>query len=149
MEMGASPSHQDQLPSEDDRKSTSDSLMCGLRSAVILCVGVASSFSFLLGYDIGIMSGAKRLVSRDMSLTTVQVEVLVGSLNIVSGFGGLISGSLADKIGRRPTAALACLLTVVGSLLMASASSYNSLLAGRIVTGLGVGGCFQAPFTSQ
>ena len=38
--------------------------ICSLRPVVVLCVVCASSFSFLLGYDIGIMSGAKRLVSK-------------------------------------------------------------------------------------
>lgn len=115
----------------------------GLRPAVVLCVAVASTFSFLLGYDIGIMSGAKRLIKRDMSLSMPEVELLVGILNLVSGFGGLFAGRLADTLGRRKTAALASTLTAVGSLGMAFAPRYAPLLAGRVVTGLGVGGCFQ------
>ena len=66
---------------------------------VVLCVACASSFSFLLGYDIGIMSGAKRLISRDLSLSEPQLELLVGILNLVSGPGGLLSGRLADSMG--------------------------------------------------
>ena len=116
---------------------------CGLRPTVVLCVLVASSFSFLLGYDIGIMSGAKRLVLRDLGLATEQVEVLVGSLNLVSGIGGLAAGRLADGVGRRRTGALACVLTLLGSLGMAVSGSFAALLVGRVVCGLGVGGCFQ------
>ena len=66
-----------------------------LRPTVILCVICASSFSFLLGYDIGIMSGAKRLIKREFGLTEGELELLVGILNIVSGPGGFISGRLA------------------------------------------------------
>ena len=40
----------------------------GLSPTVVLCVLTASSFSFLLGYDIGIMSGAKRLIAREFDL---------------------------------------------------------------------------------
>ena len=133
-------------PSDDDSRKVllaPQKLVCGLRPAVILCVVCASCFSFLLGYDIGIMSGAKRLVARDMDLSTVQVELLVGSLNVISGFGGLFAGSLADSIGRRHTASLSCALTAFGSLLMAASGNYSILLSGRVITGLGVGGCFQ------
>eukprot|EP00966_Prymnesium_polylepis_P286681 6621975-Prymnesium_polylepis.1 len=66
---------------DDNRRLLAERTICGLRPAVVLCVSVASCFSFLLGYDIGIMSGAKRLIARDMHLSTVQVELLVGSLN--------------------------------------------------------------------
>ena len=113
-----------------------------LRPTVILCVICASSFSFLLGYDIGIMSGAKRLIKREFGLTEGELELLVGILNIVSGPGGLISGRLADSLGRRPSAALACTVTLVGALLMATANSFGLLLTGRVITGIGVGCCF-------
>lgn len=72
-----------------------------------------------------------------------QVELLVGVLNLVSGPGGLISGRLADVFGRKPSAGAACAVCLAGSLLMATAHSYAQLLAGRVITGLGVGCCFQ------
>ena len=109
---------------------------------VLLGVLCASSFSFLLGYDIGIMSGAKRLIKREFDLAEGELELLVGILNLVSGPGGLISGRLADVLGRRPSAALACGVTLCGALLMCSAGSYGWLLVGRVITGVGVGCCF-------
>ena len=114
----------------------------GLPPTVVLCVASASSFSLLLGYDIGIMSGAKRLIARDFSLTEPQVSLLVGILNIVSGPGGMLSGRLADSHGRRPSAAFACVVTFVGALVMACAPTFGMLLAGRMLTGVGVGCCF-------
>lgn len=113
-----------------------------LTTTVLLGVACASSFSFLLGYDIGIMSGAKRLIKREFSLSEGELELLVAILNLVSGPGGLLSGRLADVLGRRPSAALACVVTLCGALLMATASSYSILLIGRVITGLGVGCCF-------
>ena len=109
---------------------------------IILCVLCASSFSFLLGYDIGIMSGAKRLIMREFNLSEGELELLVGILNLVSGFGGLLSGRLADSLGRRPSAALACAVTLVGALLMCSSQTFSTLLVGRVITGIGVGCCF-------
>lgn len=109
--------------------------ICGLSPTVILCVACASSFSFLLGYDIGIMSSAKRLVAREFSLSEGELELLVGILNLVSGPGGLLSGRLADSLGRRPTAAIACAVTLVGALLMATASSCECS-ASALITGM-------------
>ena len=60
----------------------------GAPSVLLLTVACASSFSFLLGYDIGIMSGAKRLIKADFELSDGQLELLVGILNLVSGPGG-------------------------------------------------------------
>ena len=117
--------------------------MALVKPLVILCVVVAASFSFLLGYDIGIMSGAKRLVARDLQLESVEVEVLVGILNIVSAFGGLASGRLADAVGRRCTVGLACAVCIGGSLLMAVATGFSALLVGRVITGFGIGSSFQ------
>ncbi|KAL1524628.1 hypothetical protein AB1Y20_019516 [Prymnesium parvum] len=114
----------------------------GLRPAVLLCASAAASASFALGYDVGVMSGAKRLVQRELQLPTPRLELLVGSLNLVSGLGGLASGALADGVGRRRAAAAACLATASGALLMAGARAYAPLLAGRLVTGVGVGACF-------
>ena len=114
-----------------------------LKPLVILCVVVAASFSFLLGYDIGIMSGAKRLVARDLQLDSVEVEILVGILNIVSAFGGLASGRLADAVGRRCTVGLACAVCIGGSLLMSVATGFSALLIGRVITGFGIGSSFQ------
>ena len=45
-----------------------------MRPAVLRCVVVASSFSLLLGYDIGIMSGAKRLIRKDFALSDPQAR---------------------------------------------------------------------------
>lgn len=103
------------------RRGSGASLICGLSPTVVLCVACASSFSFLLGYDIGIMSSAKRLIAHEFALSEGELSLLVGVLNLVSGPGGLLSGRLADSMGRRPSAALACAVTLLGAVLMASA----------------------------
>lgn len=39
------------------------------------------------------MSAAILDIEEDMDLTPVQAEVLVGSLNVIAAFGGLIAGA--------------------------------------------------------
>lgn len=64
---------------------------------------------------------------------------MVGSLNIVAAFGGLLAGKTADRLGRKPTTALACGVFIAGAAMMTLSRTYWFLLVGRIVTGIGVG----------
>ncbi|CAM9689067.1 unnamed protein product [Scytosiphon promiscuus] len=109
------------------------------RALVYLCAMCSSLCSILLGYDVGVMSGAKEFIKPDLGLTTVQNEVMVGSLNIVAAFGGLLAGKTADRLGRKPTTALACIVFIVGATMMTMSHSFAFLLMGRVVTGVGVG----------
>lgn len=127
------------------------------RFYVVLCVLVSITSSVLLGYDIGIMSAAKLPIRTTYKLSDGQTEVLVrysrdcqcdidqvGILNVIAAFGGLFSGKLADRYGRKKTIGAACTTFVVGATVMAASNSFNALLAGRIITGLGVSGCICA-----
>eukprot|EP01147_Barroeca_monosierra_P007730 gene7730-9927_t len=127
------------IPQLSLEESVHHNTCCGIRCFVILCVGMTGLTSILLGYDIGIMSGAKLQIQEFMDLSDERVEIMVGILNFVSAFGGLISGRLSDNIGRRMTIALACILFIAGSILMACARTYSVLMSGRIITGIGVG----------
>ncbi|GAV82114.1 Sugar_tr domain-containing protein [Cephalotus follicularis] len=100
---------------------------------------LASMNSILLGYDIGVMSGAVLYIRDDLKITSTQVEMLVGSLNVCSLIGSLASGKTSDSIGRRYTIVLAAALFFTGALLMGLAPSYPFLMAGRLVAGIGVG----------
>ncbi|KAI4380412.1 hypothetical protein MLD38_006607 [Melastoma candidum] len=100
---------------------------------------LASTNSVLLGYDIGVMSGAILYIREDMKINSAQVEVLVGSLNVVSLLGSLAAGRISDTIGRRLTILLAATTFLAGAVLMGLAPSFPFLVAGRLVAGVGVG----------
>jgi MFS family permease len=61
-----------------------------------------------------------------------------------SGLGGLLFGWLSDRSGRRASLALAIGTFSLGNALCALAGSAGWLLAGRALTGLGVGGTWGA-----
>lgn len=42
--------------------------------------------------DVGVMSAAILDIEEDLDLSPLQAEVLVGSLNVIAAFGGLIAG---------------------------------------------------------
>ncbi|KAK7358326.1 hypothetical protein VNO77_00253 [Canavalia gladiata] len=105
----------------------------------LLSALLASTTSILLGYDIGVMSGAGMLIRENMRISRVEEEVLVGTLNVFSLIGSLASGKTSDWMGRRYTIVLAALTFLLGAILMGLAPSFPFILAGRIVAGVGVG----------
>ncbi|KAL8497956.1 hypothetical protein ACS0TY_021349 [Phlomoides rotata] len=110
-----------------------------LNKYALACALLASTNSILLGYDIGVMSGAALFIKEDLKISSVQEEILVGSLNVFSLIGSLASGKTSDMIGRRYTIVLAAATFLIGALLMGLAPSYPFLIAGRVVAGAGVG----------
>ncbi|KAL3574450.1 hypothetical protein D5086_025063 [Populus alba] len=84
------------------------------RKYVLACAIFASLNSVLLGYDVGVMSGAIIFIQEDLKITEVQEEVLIGCLSILSLFGSLAGGRTSDIIGRKWTMALAAIIFQTG-----------------------------------
>lgn len=116
---------------EERRKTT--------RKFVFACAVFASLNNVLLGYDVGVMSGAVIFIREDLKITEVQVEVLVGILSILSLLGSLGGGRTSDAIGRKWTMGLAAIVFQAGAAVMAVAPSFEILLIGRILAGIGIG----------
>lgn len=109
------------------------------RKYVYACAVFASLNSVLLGYDVGVMSGAIIFIQEDLKITEVQEEVLVGILSILSLLGSLAGGKTSDAIGRKWTMALAALVFQIGAAIMTLAPTFQVLLIGRILAGVGIG----------
>ncbi|XP_057537661.1 probable polyol transporter 4 isoform X1 [Amaranthus tricolor] len=99
----------------------------------------ASLNSVLLGYDVGVMSGAIIFIQEDLKISDVQIEVLVGILSIISLLGSLAGGKTSDVIGRKWTMALAAIVFQTGAAIMALAPNFGVLLTGRLFAGVGIG----------
>lgn len=95
--------------------------------------------SILLGYDTGVMSGATLYIKEDLHITDVQIEILVGTINIYSLVGSAIAGKTSDWVGRRYTIVIAAVIFFIGAFLMGLAQNYAFLMFGRFVAGIGVG----------
>ncbi|XP_019159081.1 PREDICTED: probable polyol transporter 4 [Ipomoea nil] len=121
--------HHHQL--EKRRKST--------RKYVFACAVFASLNNVLLGYDVGVMSGAILFIQQDLKITEVQEEVLVGILSIVSLVGSLVGGRTSDAIGRKWTMGLASIIFQTGAAIMTVAPSFKVLMIGRFFAGIGIG----------
>lgn len=109
------------------------------RKYVLACAIFASLNSVLLGYDVGVMSGAIIFIQEDLKITEVQEEVLIGCLSILSLFGSLAGGRTSDIIGRKWTMALAAIIFQTGAATMTLAPSFEVLIIGRFLAGIGIG----------
>ncbi|KAB1201622.1 Polyol transporter 5 [Morella rubra] len=130
----AAESHKDKFPEGGPLQRKPSLNKFALVGAIL-----ASTNSILLGYDIGVMSGAVLFIRENLNITSTQIEILVGSLNVCSLIGSLASGKTSDCIGRRYTIILAAATFLIGALLMGLAPSFTFLMAGRVVAGIGVG----------
>ncbi|CAM0906479.1 unnamed protein product [Alopecurus aequalis] len=103
------------------------------------CAILASMTSILLGYDIGVMSGASLFIKEDLKISDTKVEVLLGILNVYSLIGSFAAGRTSDWIGRRFTIVFAAVIFFAGALIMGFSVNYAMLMFGRFVAGIGVG----------
>lgn len=103
-------------------------------------VGLCVLINLIDGYDILALAQAGSALSREWNLTDTQLGTLL-SMNLVGmAIGALGVSPVADQWGRRP-AILTCLCFMsLGMALSAVATGFYGMAAGRIVTGIGIGG---------
>lgn len=73
-------------------------------------------------------------------LTSGQAGIIGSTTLFVSAFGGIVAGTVSDRIGRVKTLAIAVVVYSVFTALSGLATSYNELLVFRALEGLGFGG---------
>jgi putative MFS transporter len=98
---------------------------------------------------LGWMFDAMDVLMLSVLLAPIRVEFgldatrvgLVASATFVGMFlGAAVAGRLADRYGRRTVFTATLVIFSVGSLLSALAPSYETLLAARVIAGIGLGG---------
>ncbi|KAL5994524.1 putative polyol transporter 4 [Asimina triloba] len=125
-----------ELTEDEDKQPTTSNES---KKYVFACAIFASLNSVLLGYDVGVMSGAILFIHEDLNISEFQQEVLVGSLSIVSLLGSLGGGKTSDAIGRKWTMGLAAVIFQAGAAVMAIAPGFTVLMVGRLLAGVGIG----------
>lgn len=109
-------------------------------SAFLIFVVVVATFGgFLFGYHTAVISGALIFLAPAFELSVSQESMVVSILLVGALLGALFTGSLADKIGRKQTMTLNTTVFVLGAAMIAFAHSYEMLLLGRFISGIGVG----------
>lgn len=106
---------------------------------VVVLTATAALGGFLFGYDTGIISGAMLLIDEDFDLTDVQEEVVVSVTIGTAAVAALAGGSVMQSFGRRPLIIFAGVVFTIGAVVLAAARSYDDLVLGRLIVGVGIG----------
>lgn len=103
-----------------------------INACVILILGLLS---------IDLYNPALPSIKIALNITDAQAQRMV--VWYLGGFSvsQLIYGPMSDKYGRVPVILLSLFLAALGNYLTSTAESYHALLAFRLFTGLGAGGC--------
>ncbi|MFB4319491.1 MFS transporter [Actinomadura sp. 21ATH] len=96
--------------------------------------------TFFEAFDQLLVASAMPLLIKEWGLSTGQVTLAITAGSVGMLLGALVSGWLADRVGRVRMVALGVLLTGLSSLAIAFAPSFLWLVVLRFVQGLGIGG---------
>ena len=109
------------------------------RGHLIFMAVTASIGGILFGYDTAVISGTTEIVRSQFALGDIQEGWYVGCALIGSILGVLASGILSDGLGRKMTMLISAVLFSVSAIGCAVCPDFGSLVAYRIVGGIGIG----------
>ncbi|XP_062953885.1 solute carrier family 2, facilitated glucose transporter member 12 [Cynocephalus volans] len=98
----------------------------------------AAVSGLLVGYELGLISGALLQIRTELGLTCHEQEMVVSALLIGAFLASLIGGVLIDRYGRRTAIILSSCLLGLGSLVLILSVSYTVLIMGRIAIGVSI-----------
>lgn len=108
-------------------------------AVVTRVAAIAAIGGFLFGYDTGVISGALLYIKRDFDASSFEQEAVVSVLLLGAAAGAILSGWLADRIGRKWTKVISGSVYVVGALGCAFALNVPMLIVFRALLGFAVG----------
>jgi putative MFS transporter len=111
-----------------------------------LFIGVALA-QILDGFESAILSFTLPGISDSMHIGPGTLGTVASMQSVGLLAGALVAGNLGDRIGRRWPFTLSLIIYPLGALLSAVAPTWQILLIGRIISGIGMGGQWPIAFT--
>lgn len=109
------------------------------RVTIVLARFICGGSSISEGYMFGFLSVANLFVATDLGLTELESGSLDGFFYFFMCFGGLTTGWLADKAGRKFAISLCYMVVIIGYFSLAVAWDYFTFVFGLSCAGAGVG----------
>ncbi|CAM6028039.1 unnamed protein product, partial [Sphagnum balticum] len=92
-----------------------------------------------LGFALGFTSPTQAAITKDLNLTVGQFSTFGSILNVGCMLGAILSGKIADYLGRKHALLVAIVPELVGWFLIVSGQNPISLIIARFLVGLGGG----------
>ncbi|XP_004967879.1 sugar transporter ERD6-like 5 isoform X3 [Setaria italica] len=125
--------------SGDGRQGASSPSSSSSIAVVVASTAVAVAGSFEFGISVGYSSPSQPGIMRDLDLSLAEYSVFGSILTIGAMLGAIVSGTVADRVGRRFAMAISDLLCILGYLLITFSQNFWWLDIGRLSIGCGIG----------
>jgi MFS family permease len=96
------------------------------------------------GFDVLSSAFAAPGISKEWGIPRSELGIVLSAELIGMGFGSILLGSLADRVGRKPAMLLCLVIMALGMYAAHAATTVPYLTAFRLFTGLGIGGMLAA-----
>ncbi|KAJ6434368.1 hypothetical protein OIU84_017968 [Salix udensis] len=106
---------------------------------VVLSTLVAVSGSYVFGSAIGYSSPTQSGIMEDLALSVAEYSLFGSILTIGAMIGAIMSGRIADYIGRRGTMGFSEIICIIGWMLITFSKASWWLDVGRLLVGYGMG----------
>lgn len=115
------------------------------KKSINAVVAVATLGALSFGFDTGVISGGIPFMELPtaqggLALDANQVGIVTSALLLGAALGGILSGQLADRSGRKRTLLVLATLFIVGALGTSLAPDATVMVVFRVILGLAVGG---------
>ena len=103
-------------------------------------IAMATVLMATIALSIDVMLPALGEMASEFGVESNQRQLVIVALFVGLAAGQLVFGPMSDSIGRRPAITIGAVLFAVGGLICAMATTFETLLAGRLLQGFGAAG---------
>jgi MFS family permease len=96
------------------------------------------------GFDVLSSAFASGGIAKDWGIDRAALGIMLSGELVGMGFGSLLLGGFADRVGRKPAMLICLVIMAVGMYMASEATSVWPLTFFRVFTGLGIGGMLAA-----
>ena len=109
-----------------------------------IVVAVMVLLNALDGFDVLSSAFAAPGITEEWGIPRSELGIVLSAELVGMGFGSVILGGVADKVGRKPAMLICLVIMAIGMYMAHNAGGVTPLTVWRFITGLGIGGMLAA-----